>query len=176
MGWPKSNIGVFLLKVLGIYLIWYLIYELWLLPQGSLDAWLTTNIASVSTGILKQFGFKVYASGRLLGIGASPGIYLADGCSGISAIGLLIGFVVAYPGRWVPRLAFITMGIGIIYLTNILRNIILAITQLHWPGFFDFTHTYSTTTIFYLVIFALWVVWINYGERQAKQYPSNEMA
>lgn len=168
MEWLKSEIGQFILKVLGIYICWYFIYELWLLPEGSLDAWLTTNIVSISTGILEMFDYDVYASGRLFGIGESAGIYLADGCSGIAAMGLFVGFVIAYPGKWIPRIAFIAIGIGVIYLVNIFRNVILAITQVYWPGFFDVMHDYSTTAIFYLVIFALWMVWANLGGKDKK--------
>ena len=163
MQWLKSDIGMFILKAVGIYLCWYLIYELWLLPDGSLDAWLTTNIVSISAGVLELFNYDVYATGRLFGIGDSAGIYLADGCSGIAAIGLFIGFVIAYPGEWIPRIAFIFIGIGVIYLVNIIRNVMLAITQVYWPGIFDITHNYSTTAIFYLVIFGLWMIWANWG-------------
>ena len=30
--------------------------------------------------------------------------------------------------------------------------------------FFDFTHVYFTTTIFYLVIFLLWMLWVHIAE------------
>lgn len=165
MRWLNSEVGKFLLKVVGIYLCWYIIYELWLLPEGSLDEWLTTNIVSVSAGILEVIGYEYYANGRLIGIGESSGIYLVDGCSGIAAIGLFVGFVVAYPGKWIPRISFIIIGIGVIYLVNIARIVTLAITQVRWPSIFDITHDYSTTAIFYIVIFVLWMVWANLGDR-----------
>lgn len=163
MRWLQSDVAKFLIKVVGIYLCWYLIYELWLLPEGSLDEWLTKNIVSVSAGFLKSFSYDIYASGRLIGINESPGIYLADGCSGISAIGLFVGFIVAYPGEWIPRISFIIVGIGIIYLVNVIRIITLAIIQVRWPSMFDVTHDYSTTAIFYVVIFILWMIWANLG-------------
>ncbi|MEL7834113.1 archaeosortase/exosortase family protein [Fodinibius sp. N2] len=159
MRWIKSDVGLFLLKAAGIYLLWYCIYELWLLPEGSLDQWLTTNIVSVSGGILQSFNYDVYATGRLIGVGESAGIYLADGCSGIAAIGLFIGFVIAYPGAWVPRIAFILFGIGVIYIINIIRIMVLAITQVQAPDIFTVTQDYSTAAIFYLVIFGLCIVW-----------------
>lgn len=165
MQWLKSDVGRFLLKVVGIYICWYVIYELWLLPDGSLDAWLTKNVVSVSAGILESLGYEIYATGRLIGIEESAGIYLVDGCSGIAAIGLFVGFIVAYPGEWVPRIAFIAIGIGIIYLVNIVRIVVLAITQVRWPSMFDLTHDYSTTAIFYLVIFVLWMIWANLGSK-----------
>jgi exosortase family protein XrtF len=169
MQWLKSDAAKFLLKVAGIYFCWYVIYELWLLPEGSLDQWLTTNIVSVSAGILKSAGYEIYVIERLIGIGESPGIYLADGCNGIAAIGLFIGFVVAYPGEWIPRLAFIAIGIGGIYLVNVLRIVILAVIQVQWPSVFDITHDYSATAIFYLFIFVLWMVWVNLGDKGTKQ-------
>lgn len=169
MRWLNSEVGKFLLKVVGIYLCWYIIYELWLLPEGSLDEWLTTNIVSVSAGILDAAGYELYASGRLIGIGESPGIYLADGCSGIAAIGLFVGFVIAYPGRWIPRISFIFIGIGVIYLVNIARIVTLAITQVQWPSIFEITHDYSTTAIFYIVIFILWIIWANLGDKDISE-------
>jgi exosortase family protein XrtF len=164
MQWLKSEVGIFLLKVAGIYLLWYLIYELWLLPDGTLDQWVTTNIVSVSAGMLEMLGYDFYATGRLIGIGESAGIYLVNGCSGISAIGLFVGFVVAYPGAWIPRIAFIFIGIGVIYLVNIIRIIVLTITQVQAPEMFTVTHDYSTTAIFYIVIFVLWMIWANFGD------------
>ena len=161
----ESPILLFIAKVIGIYICWYFIYELWLLPDGSLDEWLALNIVEVSTGILKGLGYETYRAGRMLGIGESNGIILVDGCTGISAIGLFIGFIVAYPGKWVPRIAFIFIGIGIIYLVNIIRICFLAVTQVSNPQIFNFTHDYSTTAIFYIVIFALWVIWANIGDR-----------
>ena len=45
------------------------------------------------------------------------------------------------------------LGIVIIYLVNVLRIATLMLMQEWAPQFFDITHDYSTTTIFYLVIF-----------------------
>lgn len=176
MKWLKSEISKFLIKVLGIYLCWYMVYELWLLPEGSLDEWLTTNIISVSAGILNYLNYDFFAIDRLIGIGESSGIYLVDGCSGIAAIGLFVGFILAYPGEWVPRISFIAMGIGLIYLVNIMRIVILAITQAYWPGFFDITHDYSTTAIFYLIIFVLWMVWVNLGADETSSITAKKAA
>lgn len=162
--WLDSEPVKFVLKVLVIYIVWYLVYEMWLLPEGSLDRWVAVNIVETTAGILKLFSYDVYTAGRVIGLDTAPGILLVDGCTGISAIGLFIGFIIAYPGKWVPRLSFIVIGIGVIYLVNIIRIAVLAVTQVQWPEFFGFTHDYSTTAIFYLVIFALWIIWANLGD------------
>ena len=160
----QSEIAKFIFKVLLIYVAWYIIYELWLLPNGYIDEPLSQNIASVSAGILSFFGEEVFVHQRILGIAGAGGIEIVDGCNGIAAIGLFIGFIYAYPGAWGPRILFSIFGIAVIYLVNVSRIVVLAYTQLHWPQGFDFTHEYSTTTIFYIAIFVLWMIWANYGE------------
>ena len=166
-----SPVIKFIAKALGVSVVWYVIYELWLLPDGNLDAWLSFNIVANSAGILQWFGVDVYVVDRIIGIGEAPGIEIIDGCNGIAAIGLFLGFILAYPGGWTNRFSFCVLGIGVIYLVNILRILVLTITQAHYPQFFNFTHDYSTTAIFYLFIFLLWMVWVNYSDAVAEAKP-----
>lgn len=160
----KSPITQFILKALGIFAIWYVVYELWLLPQGDLDEWLSLNIVAVSDGIVQLLGYETWTVYRIIGIGENAGIELVDGCTGISAIGLFLGFILAYPGDWQKRISFCVLGVGVIYLVNILRIVVLVITQEEWMEFFDFTHDYSTTTIFYITIFVMWVIWVQLSD------------
>ncbi len=157
----KSPITLFILKALGIFIVWYIIYELWLLPKGELDEWLSLNIIAVTNGVVQLFGYETWTMHRIIGIGENAGIMLVDGCTGISAIGLFLGFIYAYPGDWKNRMSFSLLGIGVIYIVNIVRIVVLVITQEEWIEFFDFTHDYSTTAIFYVVIFILWIIWTN---------------
>lgn len=159
----KSDIALFLIRVFCIYLVWYLVYELWMLPNGYIDEPLAKNIASVSAGILSLLGEDVFLFGRVVGIAGAPGVEIVDGCNGIAAIGLFLGFIFAYPGAWKPRIYFSIFGITVIYLVNIVRIVSLSCIQVYWPRGFEFTHDYSTTAIFYVVIFILWMIWANFG-------------
>lgn len=170
----KSPITLFIIKALLIYVVWYVVYELWLLPDGRLDEWISLNIVGVSNGIVRSLGFETWAIHRIIGIGENAGIELVDGCTGISAIGLFLGFILAYPGDWKKKISFSVFGVGVIYLINIIRIVILVVTQEKWPAFFDFTHDYSTTTIFYIVIFLMWMLWVNITD--GKFNSSKEMA
>jgi len=160
----KSDITRFLLKVFLIYLIWYLVYELWIMPNGFIDEPLSKNIASISAGILTFIGEDVFYYGRVVGLVGTVGGEIVNGCNGIAAIGLFLGFIFAFPGAWTPRIFFSIFGIAVIYLINIVRIVLLSYTQFYWPQIFEFTHDYSTTAIFYIVIFILWMIWANYGE------------
>ncbi len=176
MNWLKSDIAIFLYKVAGIYLLWYLLYELWLLPDGRLDAWLCLNVAQIGYDLLELFEYEAFLNGRHVGVAGTSGVLLVDGCSGIAAIGLFVGFVIAYPGRWVPRIFFIITGIGIIYLVNVIRIIALTITLTEWPNLFDFMHDYSSIAIFYIIIFGMWMIWANNGEQKSSPIVSKQPA
>jgi len=169
----NSDITKFILKVAGIFLLWYVVYELWVLPNGWIDEPLSKNIASVSAGILAFFGESVFYYDRVLGIHGGAGIEVVDGCNGIAAIGLFLGFIYAYPGEWTPRILFSIFGIAVIYLVNVARIVTLSYIQVYWPSIFDFSHDYSTTAIFYVVIFILWMIWANYGSGDFSQGDKN---
>jgi len=161
----NKDLIIFVSKLLGYFGVWYLFYELWILPDGRLDAVLSVNIVDVAGGVLGAMGFDLFMDDRILGLVGTNGVIIVNGCNGLEAIGLFIGFVMAYPGDNVKRAFFVPLGILIIYLINVLRIMVLVVLQLHYPASFDFAHDYSTSAIFYLAIFGLWVVWIHYGSR-----------
>ena len=153
----------FLGKMLAAYVVWYVLYDLWLLPDGRLDAWVSHSVADASHGILSAVGLAAEATGRTVGLPDTVGVYIADGCNGLSTIGLFVGFVLAYPGRFWRRLAFIPLGIAAIYATNVGRIVAMVLTQRYWPAAFDPLHGFGLTTIFYVAVFGLWVLWVRYG-------------
>jgi exosortase family protein XrtF len=153
----------FAAKALAIYALWYVAYDLWLLPDGRLDAWLSHNVAAVSGDIMSLLGYEAAVSGRSVRFPGVDGVYIANGCNGLTTVGLFIGFVVAYPGKTVRRLLFIPAGIFAIYLVNVLRIVVMLLAQAHWPAAFDPLHGFGLTTIFYVLVFGLWVLWANYG-------------
>ena len=159
----NSPLTKFIIKALCFFIVWYVIYEIWLLPEGSLDEWISLNIISNSVGIVQWLGYEVFTYNRVIGIYGNAGIEVVDGCNGIAAMGLFLGFILAYPGSWKKRISFSVLGIGVIYFVNIIRISVLTLTQAEWPTFFDFTHDYSTTTIFYITIFLMWMIWVNYN-------------
>lgn len=155
----NSKITSIILITLGVYLIWYALYHLWLLPDGRLDAFISRNIASVTATLLQVSGYEMFAFDRIVGIARTNGLEIFDGHNGIETIGLFIGFVLAYPGNTVKRWLFIPTGILIIYLVNVARIYLLAIIQYHWYSGFQVIHEYTFNLIFYLAVFALCVVW-----------------
>ena len=64
----KSPLTQFIVKALCFFIVWYVIYELWLLPDGSLDEWISLNIISNSAGIVDWLGYEVFTYNRVIGI------------------------------------------------------------------------------------------------------------
>lgn len=163
MSRSTRSILLFLGKMLAAYAAWYALYDLWLLPDGRLDAWVSHSVAEVSGCLLSAFGIDPAVQGRSVALLGVPGVRIADGCNGLSTIGLFVGFVVAYPGRWTRRLTFLPLGMAAIYATNVGRIAVMAVVQKHWPAAFGPLHGFGLTTIFYVAVFGLWVLWANYG-------------
>ena len=159
----RRRIAAFVGKVLAFYGCWYVLYDLWLLPDGTLDRWLSLNVASVSGAVMEGLGFEVTGNGRGLALPGVVGIRIANGCNGLSTLGLFGGFVLAYPGRAWRRVWFIPLGILAVYATNVGRVVVMLLSQKYWPAAFEPLHGFGLTTIFYVVVFGLWVAWANYG-------------
>jgi len=159
----NRRIAQFVGKVLAFYGLWYVLYDLWLLPDGTIDRWLSLNVAHVSGALLSGTGLEAFVDGRNLALPGVPGVRIANGCNGLSTLGLFVGFVLAYPGSAWRRAWFIPLGILAIYLTNVARVIAMLLSQKYWPAAFDPLHGFGLTTIFYVVVFGLWVLWANYG-------------
>lgn len=159
-----SPVTSFLLKALGFFLAWYVVYEIWILPDGRLDARISVNIATTAAGLLEAMGYDVYSFGRIVGIYGDSGVEVTDRCNGIAILGLYLAFILAYPGRWDQRAAFSVLGLAIIYLTNLFRIALLTVLKVEWPEGFSFVHDFATTGIFYLVVFVMWIFWVKANE------------
>ncbi|PSQ79800.1 MAG: exosortase/archaeosortase family protein [Bacteroidetes bacterium QS_1_63_11] len=153
----------FLAKAVAIYGVWYVLYDLWLLPDGRLDAWVSQSVAHAGQIVLSAVGVDAAANGRTIELARASGIRIVDGCNGLSTIGLFAGFVLAFPGSTRRRLLFLPFGIGVIYVANVARISLLGGFQVHWPAGFDVIHDLGAPAFFHLIVFGLWVLWANYG-------------
>ncbi len=153
----------FLAKAVAIYGAWYVLYDLWLLPDGRLDAWVSQAAASVTGAVLSGVGLDVVVDARTVQIDGTSGVRIVNGCNGLATIGAFVGFIVAYPGKTRRRLWFIPLGIAAIFLANVGRVSVLASSQAYWPAAFSSLHGLPTRAPFQLTVFGLWVLWAWYG-------------
>lgn len=158
----KNPIAKFLLSVLLLYILWYLIYNLWLHPIGTVDLVVIDFTIKISSFFLESFGYNVFTGAeRVIGVDGTGGLWIGDNCNGMSLFGLFAGFIIAYPGSWKKKILYIPIGIMLIELMNIVRIIALAILDTYSRKWTEFNHTYTFTVIIYGFIFLLWMTWVN---------------
>lgn len=158
----KQPVYRFLLYLLLFYSGWYILYNLWLHPDGTLDLYVIDLTINISKSILEALGYLVFTgTERVIGVDGTGGLWIGDNCNGISLFALFSGFIIAYPGNWKKKLLYIPLGIILIELLNILRIVGLAILDTYSRTWTEFNHTYTFTILIYAFIFFLWMLWAN---------------
>ena len=102
---------VFLLRALGIYLLWYILYNSWIYTNRGIDAFLIQHLIGSTSFILKTIGFSIFTKTDLIGIANSSGLIVSPPCDGLSLFVLFTGFIIAYPGRIKSKFVFIPIGL-----------------------------------------------------------------
>jgi exosortase/archaeosortase family protein len=93
-------------------------------------------------------------------------MYVNNSCSGLKQLIQFTLLMLIFPGPWKKKLWFIPLGILVMHLTNIFRMVGLGVVMNNWPYQWDFFHDTIFRFIFYVVIFALWVWWVEKLKRK----------
>jgi exosortase/archaeosortase family protein len=89
-------------------------------------------------------------------------ITVNESCSGFKQMYQILFLFILFRGPWKHKLWYIPASMGIMFLVNILRIILLSLVLLHWPAHWDFFHLWVMRPFYYVVIFIEWVVWVEY--------------
>jgi exosortase/archaeosortase family protein len=93
-------------------------------------------------------------------------------CSGLKPMLQYLLLMLIFPGPWKHKAWFIPMGLLIVHFTNLFRISGLAVVTITIPEYWDFAHDYVFRPFFYVVIFFLWVWWVeSYRPRAARHKP-----
>lgn len=175
----ENKILFFLIKAFGLYLFWYIIYDIWLKPTQVLDNLVSDNLVSISSKLIDLLGFISIDSKaishddiRVIGIDGTHGLWLGDPCNGITLFALFVGFVIAYPGKIKTKLWFIPAGIIAIHFINVIRIVALCVIVKYAPDSLAFNHTYTFTILVYAFVFWLWLLWANKFSEPLSKTPS----
>jgi exosortase family protein XrtF len=152
----------FLFFVFILYLVWYLLYDLWLHPSGTIDLMVVDVTIFLSKSVLEAMGYTVFTGAeRVIGVDGSGGLWIGDNCNGITLFSLFAVFIIAYKGPLKMKIVYIVLGIFSIQLLNVVRVIGLAILDTYSRAWTEFNHTYTFNILIYGYIFFLWMLWVN---------------
>lgn len=153
-------IYLFIAKAIAAYLLWFFIYEQWLLKVGWLDNFVIDNLIYFAELLLQLFSLDYFTYGHSIGVDGSHGVYVGVPCNGLDLIALFAGFIIIFKGSWKNKLWYIPLGIIIIHLLNVLRVFALILIENYNPELLEFNHKYTFTILLYVLVFFGWVVWV----------------
>ena len=154
-----SPLTLFLLKAGGVYAAWQLVYDFVVLPDGRVDTWLSITGVKLAAAGLSFVGWEIETAGRFIACVGNRGVEIQNGCNGMDLLGLYAGFIIAYPGDLKKRAVFMAGGIGLLFITNVLRIAFFALSNLYFPQYWDPVHYYSSYVFFYPIVLTLWYLW-----------------
>jgi len=94
-----------------------------------------------------------------------------NSCSGLKQIMQFVILMMVFPGPWKRKLWFIPMGIVVVHLTNLFRITGLSVVITTIPDYWKFCHDYIFRPIFYVMIFSMWVWWVERVSKTKKDEP-----
>ena len=100
-------------------------------------------------------------------------IWINFGCSGLKLMFQVTVLFLLFPGPWKHKLWYIPLGWLLMHLANLFRIVSLSVIVLWKPEYWDFSHDWILRPFFYLIIFGMWVIWVE-KFRNGKLTKSNE--
>ncbi|REE01623.1 exosortase X [Marinoscillum furvescens] len=157
----KRLLKVFVVRAVALYALWLVVYYGFIQPEGSLNAWLTNLVIQGTVIGLDLLGYETSGEGSLIYIDNQPVVLVADACNGLELFALYAGFLLCFPGPIRYKAFFIPIGIGVVFLVNVLREIVLSLNYKFFQQTFEFNHKYTYVFVVYGVVFLIWRYWLN---------------
>ncbi len=98
---------------------------------------------------------------------SKSGLNVNSSCSGLKQFYQVLVLFVLFPGPWRHKLWFIPLSFFAMFATNIFRIVVLSLVQNWKPEYFEFIHTWVLRPFFYVVLFGLWIWWVEKYKRKA---------
>ena len=178
-----NSIQIFIIRALILYIVWLVVFYQWGVKSGGIDDKMTELTSYTSIHALQLINHNatgewisrqeareqqvIYAhlskeaKSFLISVDGVDTVAVGNRCNALFTIALYIGFILAYPGKWMPKFLFIIFGSAIIFSANIIRIIALSFNSLYSPETLDFNHKYTYTFVVYSVVFIFWMWWVN---------------
>jgi len=198
---PKNrstvNVGLFIILIISFHFLYLGWQAMGYWPIGrliySLMVWSVDLVYSQSCWVLDRiFHIDITTIGeqRLIAAMDKEGgwsrVIIAPECSSLKQWMHWIFLMVLFPGPWKHKLWYIPAGLVVIEWTNVVRICGIMLMQIQWPNIhihlmgsdintFHLGHDYIFKFFFYLVIFLMWVLWVEkFYDKESTKPKQNE--
>ena len=155
-----------LLRFLGIWLVLFLMYQLFLNQyKGDIDA-ITRFVSDQSAFLLNKTGFETttkdfpYYETIMFYIKEKPATRMVEGCNAVSVMILFLAFNFAFY-KGIKTIWFALVGLVILYVLNLFRIYVLNVVVIEYNSLTKPAHDYFFPAIIYGGVVLLWLIWIN---------------
>ena len=193
---PKNrstvDVGLFILLILSfhfVYVEWKAL-GYWPIKEAvdKLSLWSVDLLFGQCCWVLQHvFGIDIttISQTRLIAALSTKGsfvsVVIAPDCASLKQWLHWLFLMLLFPGPWKHKAWYIPAGLVVIEWTNVVRVCGILLMQIQWPGpnTFHIAHDYVFKVFFYIVIFLMWVLWVEKFrnkalEKQEKQVESHE--
>lgn len=161
---PIVDVAIFgIITIVFHYLWWNGLKEFLLnfMAFRNMEAFLAHQVFLPSAWIMENIlHYTTTAADNTIYLENNSYVAVVGSCSGLKQFYQWTVLMILFPGPWKKKLWYIPLGIITIHVVNILRIVILCVVAVHWPQQWDFIHEWVLRPFFYVVIFAMWVVWV----------------
>jgi exosortase/archaeosortase family protein len=114
--------------------------------------------ATATSAVLNVFGSHTVVRGTEI-LSHEFGISVVTACTGLFVTGLFLAAVVAFPASWRARFAGIGLGVGALFLVNVVRLASLYYIGRYWPSVLEPVHQLVWQSLVIAIAVALWLLW-----------------
>ena len=161
---PLVDVAIFGIITVFFHYIWWHGLKSFLLDFMAfreVESWLAHQVFLASSWIVENIlRIPVTTSNNTLFFENNGAVTVLGSCSGLKQFYQWTVLMILFPGPWLKKLWYIPVGIIIIHIVNIIRIVILSVVVIHWPQYWDFIHEWILRPFFYVVIFGMWVLWV----------------
>ena len=124
--------------------------------------WLALQVYEISLWINRHLLGMLITTEPVNTMWFSNGGYITvnESCSGLKQFYQVFVLFFLFPGPWRHKLWFIPFGFVVMFLTNVFRIVSLSVILLWQPEHWDFSHDWILRPFFYVVLFGIWVWWV----------------
>lgn len=174
---PKNrstvDVGLFIVLIIGFHFLYvgWKALDYWPIKEtiDQLSLWSVNLLFDQCCWVLQHvFGLDIttISESRVIATlskeGSFVNVAVAPECASLKQWLHWLFLMILFPGPWKHKIWYIPAGLVIIEWTNVVRVCGILLMQRQWPGpnTFHIAHDYIFKAFFYLVIFLMWVLWV----------------
>ena len=179
------DVGLFFVLIFSfhiLYVIWEGPMDFWPI-KGTVDklfVWASALLFDQSTWTLEHifrmdFVTKDQTIFFLNNEGSYSAVTVAPECTSLKQWMHWLFLMLIFPGPWKHKAWYIPVGLVIVELTNVVRIVGICLFLRPFPNSFALAHDVIFKIMFYVVIFLMWMIWVEkFLHKKDKRFADKE--